>query len=128
MSRVSRSRKVVNAPVQYGSRVTALTVYLQTGHFLPEYRLIELFGGLFQVRISAATLAGMVRQAAQRWREGNVVRDAAVKHLNEMGFRIAGRTRWLHVLGTLEWSLYRTHPRQGSVLEGFQSCLVPDHS
>ena len=85
------------------------------------------------MRISAATLAGMVRQAAQRWQAGTerlgawLVRDAAVKHLDETGFRIAGRTQWLHVLSTEWWTFYRTHPRRGSLLEGFRGCLVPDH-
>ena len=54
----------MKAPVQYGPRIAALAVYLQTGHFLPEARLVELFGDLFQMRISTATLAGMAPQVA----------------------------------------------------------------
>ena len=32
----------VNAPVQYGERLAATAVYLQTAHFLPEERLAEV--------------------------------------------------------------------------------------
>ena len=85
------------------------------------------------MRISAATLAGMVRQAAQRWQADTerlgawLVRDATVKHLDETGFRIGGRTQWLPELSTLEWTFYRTHPWRGRLLEGFRGCLVQDH-
>ena len=44
-----------------------------------------------------------------------------MKHLDETGFRIGGRTQWLHVLSTELWIFYRTHPRRGSVLEGFRA-------
>ena len=94
------------APGQYGLRTTALAVYRQNGHSLPEARLVELFGDLFPARISAAMSAGMVRQAEQRWRDG---------------------TKRLHVPSTLEWPFYRTHQRRGSVLGGFRGCPVHDY-
>ena len=93
----------VTAPVQYGARICAFAVYLLHGHFVPEDRLAELMGDLFGVRLVPATIARMSRSCAQRL-QGFIeaVRDrvsqAKVKHMDETGFRIGGRTGWLGVL------------------------------
>lgn len=47
----------VAAPVQYGPRISAVVVYLQHGHFLPEDRLAELMHDLFGVSLVPATIA-----------------------------------------------------------------------
>ena len=52
---------------------------------------------------------------------------ARVKHLDETGFRICGRTQWLHVLCTPLLTFYRTSARRGAVGEGLTGCLVHDH-
>ena len=122
----------VGAPVQYGPRLAATAVYLQNAHFLPEKRLAEVLRDLFGVVVSTATLAGMTHKAAQHWegfceRVRELIALAAVKHLDETGFRIAGKTQWLHVLGT-EWlTFYRTDAKRGSLLQGLAGCVVHDH-
>lgn len=71
---------------------------------------------LFRLLVSAATLAGMARQAAQRWRGPTdclrhwLVRAAEVKRLDETRYRVAGRTQSLPGLSTSAWTFYRTHP------------------
>jgi transposase len=92
----------VAAPVQYGPRISAIVVYLLHGHFLPEDRLAELMHDLFGVSLVPATIARMSRSCAERLQSFvQAVRDhvagAQVKHLDETGFRIAGRTQWLHI-------------------------------
>ena len=123
----------VNAPAQYGPRLAATAVYLQNFHLLPEDRLAELLRELFDVTLCAATVAAMTRKAAERWRGfaerlgawiGTVAR---VKHLDETGFRICGRTQWLHVLCTPLLTFYRTSARRGAVGAGLRGCLVHDH-
>ena len=52
--------------------------------------------------MAAATIAQISRDFARRFQGfANVVRDhiaaAPVKHMDETGFRIGGKTRWLHV-------------------------------
>ena len=125
--------EAVNAPVQYGPRIAATAVYLQNAHFLPEDRLAEVFRDLFEVAVCTATLAGMTRKAAQSWRSCTermrdlLVSADGVKHLDETGFRIVGKTQWLHVLSTPWLTFYRTSPQRGSLLEGLQGILVHDH-
>ncbi|TDG93343.1 DUF6444 domain-containing protein [Cardinium endosymbiont of Culicoides punctatus] len=51
--------KDVTAPVQYGSRVKALAVYLLNQQFIPEDRLQQTFQDVFGLRIATATLVKM---------------------------------------------------------------------
>ena len=89
----------VNAPVQYGPRIGAFVLYLLHYQLLPEKRLVELMADLLGVTLAAATIARISRDFARRFQGfANVVRDhiaaAPVKHMDETGFRIGGKTRW----------------------------------
>jgi transposase len=122
----------VTAPVQYGARICAFAVYLLHGHFVPEDRLAELMGDLFGVRLVPATIARMSRSCAQRL-QGFIeaVRDrvsqAKVKHMDETGFRIGGRTQWLHVFSTSLLTFYRVSARRGGPPHAVSGIVVHDH-
>ena len=122
----------VTAPVQYGPRLAATVVYLLHYQLLPEDRLAEAMADLFGVRLVAATVARMSRTCAER-AQGfadaacALVKAAAVKHLDETGFRIGGKTQWLHVACTLWLVFYRVSPKRGSLLEGVTGIVVHDH-
>lgn len=95
----------VRAPVQYGAVVRAWAVYYQHQHFIPEDRLQQLFSDLYDIHLATATLTqcSQVAFAALAPFEESVlsmVRLAAVKNLDETGFRVAGKTQWLHVAST----------------------------
>jgi transposase len=122
----------VNAPVQYGARIAAFVVYLLHCQFLPEGRLVELMADLFGVRLSPATIAAMSRSCAGRL--GGFVemlRDrvagAPVKHLDETGFRIGGKTQWLHVASTAFMTFYRTCAKRGEMMANVVGIIVHDH-
>jgi transposase len=122
----------VGAPVQYGRRICAMVVYLLHGHFLPEDRLAELMCDLFGVSLVPATIARMSRCCAHRLqsvidavREG--VNRAKVKHLDETGFRLGGKTQWLHIASSVLLTFYRVCAKRGSLLEGVVGIAVHDH-
>ena len=122
----------VNAPVQYGVRIAAFVVYLLHYHFLPEDRLAQLMSDLFGVSLSGATIAGMSRNCARRLTGfaetlRDLVAGANVKHMDETGFRIAGKTQWLHVASTALLTFYRVCARRGSLLEAVKGIVVHDH-
>ena len=123
----------VSAPAQYGRRLAGVAVWLRHAHFLPERRLSEVLAVLFGARVSPATLAAMSRRAASRLRRasGHIQELAAVrarvKHLDETGLRIGGRTRWLHVICTPLLAAYRVSERRGAVLAGVTGVAVHDH-
>jgi transposase len=122
----------VSAPVQYGQRIGAFVLYLLHYQLLPEKRLARLMADLFGVTLVAATIARISRDCATRYTGFvDAVRDlvavAAVKHLDETGFRIGGRTQWLHIASTLRLTFYRISPKRGSLLANVSGIVVHDH-
>jgi transposase len=122
----------VNAPVQYGARITAFVIYLLHYQLLPENRLAALMADLFGVKVATATIARMSRTCAERLRGfAATVRDlvagAPVKHMDETGFRIGGKTQWLHVASTALLTFYRVCAKRGSLLANVAGIVVHDH-
>ena len=80
--------------------------YLLHYHLLPEKRLVELLADLLGVKLVAATIARISRDCTRRFQGfADVMRDhiaaAPIKHMDETGFRIGGRTQWLHIASTV---------------------------
>ena len=122
----------VTAPVQYGARLAAVVVYLLHYQLLPEKRLAALMADLFGVNLVTATIAGMSRSCAVRFQGfAAAVRDhvtaAPVKHMDETGFRMGGKTQWLHIASTIWLTFYRVSPKRGSLLENVRGIVVHDH-
>jgi len=122
----------VKAPVQYGPRIAAVVIYLLHYQLLPEDRLAELMADLFGIRLVAATIARMSRTCAARLQDfvtavRDLVAGAPVKHMDETGFRIGGKTQWLHVACTAWLTFYRVCARRGSLLANVVGIVVHDH-
>ena len=122
----------VNAPVQYGQRIAAFVTYLLHYQLLPEDRLAELMADLFGVKLAAATIARMSRTCAGRLQDfvealRDLVASASVKHMDETGFRIGGKTQWLHVASTALLTFYRVCAKRGSLLANVAGIVVHDH-
>src|SRR3954462_12863992 len=101
-------------PVQYGPRIGAVVLYLLHYQLLPEKRLARLMADLFGVTVVAATIARISRECATRhagFTDAVGERVAAVKHRDETGFRIGGKTQWLPIASTLWLTFYRVSPR-----------------
>src|SRR4051794_38895192 len=119
----------VTALVQYGQRIAAFVLYLLHYQLLPEKRLAMLMADLFGVTLVAATIARISRDCATRYAGfAGAVRDlvaaAAVKHMDETGFRIGGKTQWLHIASTLRLTFYRVSPKRGSLLANVTGIVV----
>ena len=122
----------VNAPVQYGARIAAFVVYLLHYQLLPEDRLVELMTDLCGVRLAAGTIATISQNCARRLHDfvetlRDLVARAPVKHMDETGFRIGGKTQWLHVASTGLLTFYRVCARRGSLLANVVGIVVHDH-
>jgi transposase len=121
----------VTAAAQYGANIAGLVVYLQYWHFIPEARLAELLRDVFGVDLSTATIAAFAQRKADAWSGlaghiGEQVKQAAVKHLDETGLRIAGMLQWLHVAATWLLTFYRTSSKRGENLAGVFGIVVHD--
>ena len=122
----------VTAPVQYGTRIGAFVLYLLHYQLLPEKRLAELLADLFGVNLATATIARISQDGAGRFQGfADAVRDhvaaAPVKHMDETGFRIGGKTQWLHIASTILLTFYRISPKRGSLLAPVMGIVVHDH-
>ena len=122
----------VTAPVQYGKRIGAFVLYLLHYQLLPEKRLAALMADLFGVRLVTATIARISQDCAHRFMGfADAVRDhvaaAPVKHLDETGFRIGGKTQWLHIASTVWLTFYRVSSKRGSLLPKVTGTVVHDH-
>lgn len=122
----------VAAPVQYGKRINAVVLYLLHYQLLPEKRLSEMMADLFGVHLVTATIARISHDCARRFQSfADVVRDlvavAPVKHMDETGFRIGGKTQWLHIASTICLTFYRVSSKRGSLLADVIGTVVHDH-
>jgi transposase len=122
----------VTAPVQYGNRIGAFVLYLLHYQLLPEKRLSALMADLFGVKLVTATIARISQDCAHRFMDfADAVRDhvaaAPVKHMDETGFRIGGKTRWLHIASTVWLTFYRVSAKRGSLLPEVTGIVVHDH-
>jgi transposase len=117
----------VTAPVQYGQRIAAFVLYLLHYQLLPEKRLAVLMADLFGVKLVTATIARISQDCAERFQGfAEALRDhvaaAPVKHMEETGFRIGGKTRWLHIASTVWLTFYRTAAKRGSPAHSDRMC------
>ncbi|MGH8403010.1 MAG: IS66 family transposase, partial [Gammaproteobacteria bacterium] len=122
----------VSAPAQYGQRIGAFVLYLLHYQLLPEQRLAALMADLFGVHLVTATIARISQDCGQRLQSfADAVRDrvaaAPVKHMDETGFRIGGKTQWLHIASTIGLTFYRVSAKRGSLLAGVTGIVVHDH-
>ncbi len=122
----------VRAPVQYGDVIRGWAVYYQYQQFIPEDRLQQLFNDLYNIQLATATLTGynqIAFNALASFEEITLtmVKNAAVKNLDETGFRVAGKTQWLHVASTQAATYYHVSPKRKSLIEGLFGTVVHDH-
>jgi transposase len=47
--------------------------------------------------------------------------------MDETGFRIGGKTQWLHIASTIWLTFYRVSPKRGSLLARVTGMVVHDH-
>jgi transposase len=69
---------------------------------LPEKRLATLMADLFGVSLAAATIARISQDCAQRFiglpdDMRDRVATVPIQRVNQTGFRITGKTQWLHI-------------------------------
>jgi transposase len=109
----------VDAPVQYGPRLTAVVVYLLVAQFGAQKRVAQAVTDLFGVPISQGSVAALTARSARRL-DGDfltavrtALAAAELVNFDETGFRVAGRLHWVHSASTSKYSLLYVHPKRG---------------
>ena len=119
---------------QYGERLRAAAIYLNVQQLLPEDRAAQALSDLFGAPlICPASIVAWVGKKAQALRQvyafiGVRVAETRVRHLDETGFRIAGKLQWLHTTSSLAFTFYRADEKRGAIPEDLHGgVIVHDH-
>jgi len=91
--------KGINAPAQYGPRIKAAAVYFNVQQLIPEDRTADIMTDLFAApTLCPASITAWVDQKATDFEPvvetiKEQLKRAPVRHLDETGFRIGGKTQ-----------------------------------
>jgi transposase len=124
----------VVSPVQYGERIKAAAIYLNVQQLIPEDRAAQALSDLFGAPlICPASVVAWVEKKARALNDvyeaiGERVAEAAVRHLDETGYRIAGKLHWLHTTSSLAFTFYRAGEKRGDIPADLHGgVVVHDH-
>jgi transposase len=122
----------MKAQAQYGPHLKGMLVYDSVQNLIPEDRLQQRYEDLYGVKIATDTIVKAVKDCAEDLAEERAaalkaVESEKVKHADETGFRIGGKTNWLHVLCSLLFTIYRVSTKRGDVPKKLKGVLVHDH-
>ena len=108
----------VNAPVQYGPRIKALTVDIVQGNMVALKRCAELVESITGMHVSKGTVVKFILECAEGlepWRKSvlGMILKSAIAHFDETGIRCLGKLHWLHSASTEFLTLLHVHERRG---------------
>ena len=97
-----RFPETMPGPLQYGSGLQAFIINLLIAHMLSLRRAVALVQAISGLKLSEATCLGYVRRlhdALEAWEEAAIehLLTRPALHADETGFRVDGKTQWLHV-------------------------------
>jgi transposase len=123
----------VTSSVQYGDRVKAAAMYLNHQQLIPEDRVADvmkdLFGATFLCPASIVAWGNTKAEELKPFMDHIAARvaSAPVRHLDETGFRIGGKTQWLHSASTSALTHYRVAEQRGTIPIFAGGVIVHDH-
>jgi transposase len=126
-------------PVQYGSSVKAMAVYLNMFQMLPYARLEDYFSAQADIPVSAGSLCNFNQEAfdllanfEEKAKNSLVLAD--ILHSDETSININGKKHWLHNASNDLWTLLLPHEKRGTaamdamdILPLFKGVMVHDH-
>jgi transposase len=129
----------VSQPVQYGSRIKALSVLLNNDYKLPLEKIEQLMGDLWGCSFNestALTANAVIYQALEPIEEQikAAILASDVAHFDETGMRVEKSLHWFHVASTSRFTYLFVHKKRGrealvsedSLLKDFQNWAVHD--
>jgi transposase len=130
--------EMITAPVQYGSAIQALGVYLSQVQLLPDNRIVDIFTDLLGLPISTGSIHRWIAHCAHHLSPIEEAIKAALQkaklaHQDETGLYEQGKRLWLHVYATATLTHYGVHAKRGreamdaiGIAPGFKGISVHD--
>ena len=109
----------VTQPVQYGSEIKSLAVYLNQYQLLPLERVSETFAEVFGHPLAEGTILAAGEEAANQVQpvmeavKQHLSDKEEVVHFDETGTHIEGKLNWFHSASTAHLTYYAAHTRRG---------------
>jgi transposase len=108
----------VQAPLQYGTNVGAIAVYLVEQQLLPLARACEVMRDMLGVQMSEGTVCDLIARAAGRLvpveqQIKAALTHAEVIHQDQTGLYVQGLRHWMHVTCTPTLTHYQVHASRG---------------
>jgi transposase len=121
----------VKAPVQIGDDLRSIILYLSE-QFIAKDRLSQVIEDLFSISLSDTTILKYEGQLAGNLKtfekEALVyLQQNAVKHGDETGMRVGGKTQWMHTLCDPFVTYLWHQPNRKCLLKDLKGVLVHDH-
>ena len=126
----------VNAPVQYGERIKSAAVYFNVQQLIPEDRTADIMTDLFSApSLCPASIASWAKEKAKQLEPvikaiQEKLKASHTRHLDETGFRIGGKTQWLHTVSSTALTCYFATEKRGDIpifLQDAGGVIVHDH-
>lgn len=100
-----------------GPQLTATVAYLSGSHGMSKRGIEEVIETLFGAPIAVGTISNLEREVSAALEPAyhevrQAVADAEVKHLDETGWKEAGKKRWLWVAATTQAVVFAIHPKR----------------
>ena len=128
----------VNAYVQYGANLEALTVALNTVGAVSVSRTHEILSGVFNIPISTGTINNMVSRCAEKVEPayaviGEKLKESPINHADETGTSVDGKLKWVHCLSNEHYTYLALNTKRGfkaiediGLLTDYSGILVHD--
>jgi transposase len=121
----------VNCPVQYGSKIKALSVLLSTDYKMPFDKIEQLFSDIYDCSFneSTAITANNTCFDALAPIEATIKSEilaAKVVHFDETGMRVEGKLNWFHTACTVLFTYLFVHPKRGKEALLSEESLIKD--
>jgi len=127
ISRKGEFPEDVNATVQYGENLQALTIAMNTVGAVSLNRTQEILSGVFGIPLSTGTIVNMVNRCADGLTGildviSKKVAASGVGHFDETGTSVGGKKHWVHSASTFLFTHLTVNAKRGH--EGMEAGKV----
>lgn len=104
--------------VQYGSKINALSVLLNTDYKMPFEKIEQLLGDLYGCSFNESTAMSANMKCFDLLEpiESDIktaILASPIVHFDETGMRVGGQLQWFHTASTLLFTYLFVHPKRG---------------
>ncbi len=126
-------------PIQYGSSIKSLSVYMSQYQMIPYNRICDFFREQTEINLSEGSIYNFNLECFEKLKpfEDHVkseLKFSEILNVDETGINIDGKRFWLHTTSNEDWTLQFPHKKRGKIamdeidiLPHFKGILCHDH-